>query len=114
MREIVRTSQFKRDFKRVKKSGLDLTKLTEVIRLRPTIALPANLRDHATNRGRFGSKLLAPKMMRLAILSISFVFRLETSHFKSTCCCSRKVQISQGNGNDCRQCRLHRNRAESG
>ncbi len=48
MREIVRTSQFKRDFKRVKKSGLDLAKLTEVIRLLANdLPLPANLRDHA-------------------------------------------------------------------
>ena len=48
MREIVRTTQFKRDFKRVKKSGLDLAKLASVIRLLASDdTLPANLRDHA-------------------------------------------------------------------
>jgi mRNA interferase YafQ len=48
MREIVRTTQFKRDFKRVIGSGRNLARFTEALRhLVLDEPMPASFRDHA-------------------------------------------------------------------
>ena len=47
MLELVRKSQFKRDFKKLRSSGKDLSKLAEIIeRLQNEHPLPPSARDH--------------------------------------------------------------------
>ncbi len=48
MREIVRKSQFKKDFKRLRSSGCNLSILAEVIvKLQKNEEIPPSLRDHS-------------------------------------------------------------------
>lgn len=46
MREIVRSTQFKRDVKLAKKRGKDMTKLQELILLAEGTPLPPSYKDH--------------------------------------------------------------------
>jgi len=57
MKAIFQTSQFKKDFKRIKKRGKDLTKLKEVVsNIANSEALQESHRDHALSGNWSGSR----------------------------------------------------------
>ena len=57
MKVIFQTSQFKRDFKRIKKRGKDLVKIKDIVRaLADGVALDERHRDHALSGKWSGSR----------------------------------------------------------